>query len=628
MPQLIVSQNGSNYRVIPFTHTLSIGREKDNDFVLDSPQVSRHHGKVQQEDDQYYLIDSGSTNAIWVGNEKVSSIPLVNGMTFRIVDFFFTYVDEEQDLPARVFTGEEGTVEPNHQGHQEHKTILFGLESFIADKVDPDSAAFDLPKTGQFSLLLTIFHQLFGADEEPELLSVLLRSSIELVSADYGFVATRNPDGDLVYRATEQVDTKDAASFLCNDLINRAMESGVTAFGNCSSEEPASSKPRQGKPATLALCSPLFFEGQTEGCLYLAGIEPLIYSSGCSLQIELLLQYASSLLERLRYRVRINVEQQKLKSRLAARDETIIHSESMLRLYEDIKTISPINVPVLILGEAGTGKELIASALHSFSKRQGGYVTLNCSAIPEGLFESELFGSVKGAFHNAVDKPGKLEMAHNGTVFLDEIGDMALSLQPKLLRFLENREVIRLGDTRIKKLDVRVVAATNQDLDMMMQEKSFREDFYQRLSCFVLRVPPLRKRKEDIEPLTHYFLKRFAQEYGWPIPEVSDSALQALIDYSWPGNIRELKNTILRTSVQSRGKKITVEDLARISDMFGVGASQKFSPFPSLEEVEKKYIRKALKRTGWNISDAAKMVGVARSTFYQKMKKFHITAGE
>ncbi|MEA2115547.1 MAG: sigma 54-interacting transcriptional regulator [Thermodesulfobacteriota bacterium] len=626
MPQLIVSQNGSNYRVVTFKHALSIGRDADNELVLDSLQVSRHHGTVQKKDDNFYLSDCGSTNAIWLGNEKITSILLVNGLTFRIVDFFFTFVEEQQDTPARVFSEKEEQDARQDDDLLENKTILFGLDSFLPGDTKDETPGNELADT-HYSDLLNSFQLLVKADTESELFSLLLRSSLRLAGGHCGFIATRDAEDELVYRTTENM-APDTKKSLRNDLINRAMTTEATVLSNMTLDYIGSSGTRRNQLSQPAFCSPLFFEGHVEGCLYIEGSDQKPAAQQYPRQIELLLCYGSALLERLRYRVRISLEKQGLKNRLATTDETIIQSESMVRLYEDIKTIAPINVPVLILGEPGTGKELVASALHSFSKRQGGFVTLNCSAIPEGIFESELFGSVKGAFHNAVDKPGKLEMAHNGTLFLDEIGDMDLALQPKLLRFLENREITRLGDIRVKKLDVRIVAATNQDLDTMMQENKFREDFFQRLSCFVLNVPPLRERKEDIAPLINHFLKRFAHEYSWAVPGMSEPVLNALIHYAWPGNIRELRNTILRLSVQARGKNITTGDLARISDSIGQETHQQLVSFPSMEEMEKKYISKALDRAGWNISDAAKMIGIARSTFYQKMKKFQITAAK
>jgi len=268
----------------------------------------------------------------------------------------------------------------------------------------------------------------------------------------------------------------------------------------------------------------------------------------------------------------------------------------------------------------------VASALHNFSGRKGTYIPLNCAAIPEGIFESELFGSKKGAYHEATDKPGKLELAEGGTLFLDEVADMSLILQPKLLRFLENGEISRLGDTRTRRLDVRVVTATNRDVVAMIRDNLFRDDLFQRLSCFTLKVPPLRERVEDIEPLIHYFLKKFSAEYNWQEPRIADSGLQLLSQYQWPGNVRQLRNVLLRLAVQSQGRLISEREILGLSEEFGAMEPAKLEVFPSLEEVEKNHLKASLERADGNISDAAALVGIARSTFYQKMKKYDISA--
>ena len=394
MPQLIVSQNGSNYRVVTFKHDLSIGRDVDNELVLDSFQVSRHHGTVQQKDNNFYLTDCGSTNAIWVGNEKITSIRLVNGLTFRIVDYFLTFVDEQQDTPARVFSEREELNARQGLDLLENKTILFGLESFLPGDTKDGTHGNELAGT-QYSVLLNSFHLLVKAETESELFSLLLRSSLGLAGGHCGFIATRDAEDELVYRATENM-ALDNKKTLRNDLISRAMATEATVLSNMTLDYIGSSGTRKNQLSKPVFCSPLFFEGHVEGCLYIEGSDQKTAAQQYPRQLELLLCYGSALLERLRYQVRINLEKQGLKNRLATTDETIIHSDAMIRLYEDIRTIAPINVPVLILGEPGTGKELVASALHSFSKRQGGYVTLNCSAIPKEFLRVNCSARSKG----------------------------------------------------------------------------------------------------------------------------------------------------------------------------------------------------------------------------------------
>lgn len=316
-------------------------------------------------------------------------------------------------------------------------------------------------------------------------------------------------------------------------------------------------------------------------------------------------------------------EKERLKQHLF-QEGIIVESEKMIRLYRDVQAVAGINVPVLILGEPGVGKEHVAHALHNYSKAEGNFIALNCSSIPEGLFESELFGSVKGAFNTAVNKPGKLELADSGTIFLDEIGDMGLSLQPKLLRFMEDHEVTRLGDTKSKTVDARVVAATNQNLKAMMAQNTFREDFYQRLACIKLEVPPLREREDDIQPLAEFFLARFSKEQGWKVPALSSSATKLLENYHWPGNIRELRNNLLGTMIKAGGKTIYPRHLSAVSEKLKAAVKTPSQTFLSIEEMEKKHIKDALEIAGWNKTEAAKLLAISRDTLYKKITRYKL----
>lgn len=304
----------------------------------------------------------------------------------------------------------------------------------------------------------------------------------------------------------------------------------------------------------------------------------------------------------------------------------IAESNLMLDLFQDVEEIAQINVPVLILGPHGCGKEKIAQALHALSRTKGSFIALNCSAIPEGIFESELFGSVKGAYHGATDKPGKIEQAENGTIFLDEIGDMGLALQPKLLRFLEQRELTRLGDTRVRQVNVRVIAATNQNLKKMMEEKKFRPDLYQRLACIKLQVPALHERKEDILPLVNFFLEQFAREHDLQPQKISTAAIRKLMVYNWPGNVRELHNVLIAAAVKSRKGIIQPEHLTSLPEKLLADDMDGDETFFSLQEMEKYHIRKALQVTGGNRAKAARMLGISRDTLYKKIEKYDIGA--
>jgi formate hydrogenlyase transcriptional activator len=307
--------------------------------------------------------------------------------------------------------------------------------------------------------------------------------------------------------------------------------------------------------------------------------------------------------------------------------EGIIGQSSPLRrVLNMVEQVAPGDSTVLLLGETGTGKELIARAIHNCSSRRGqSFVKLNCAAIPSGLLESELFGHERGAFTGAItQKVGRIELADQGSLFLDEIGDIPLELQPKLLRVLQEREFERLGSTRTRRVDVRVVAATHRDLEGMILEKLFRSDLYYRLNVVPIFLPPLRERPEDIPLLVQHFMQQFARKVGKSIQMIPSGTMDALRRYPWPGNIRELANVIERAVILSSGPvlRISNRDLStRIVSRRDADRSQ------TLEEVERNHILTTLKETRWILSGprgAAARLGLNRSTLYFRMKKLGI----
>jgi len=301
-------------------------------------------------------------------------------------------------------------------------------------------------------------------------------------------------------------------------------------------------------------------------------------------------------------------------------------SSALRRVLQMVETVASGDSTVLLLGETGTGKELIARAIHSHSPRMDRpCVKLNCAAIPTGLLESELFGHERGSFTGAIaQKIGRLELAHQGSLFLDEIGDIPLELQPKLLRVLQEREFERLGSTRTQKVDVRIVAATHRDLEGMILEKQFRSDLYYRLNVFPIHVPPLREHPDDIPLLVQHFVQQASQRMRKTIDTIPSQTMEALIRYWWPGNIRELENAIERAVILSPGPvlRLSPRDLnSRITP------GQNTSRHQTLEEVERNHILSTLKETRWVLSGpsgAAARLGLNRSTLYFRMKKLGI----
>ena len=359
---------------------------------------------------------------------------------------------------------------------------------------------------------------------------------------------------------------------------------------------------------------------------------------------------------------RLADEVQNLRQEVSAtkvdREAKIVGQSRVVReLYKVIGKVSANDVSILITGESGTGKELIAKAIHQNSQRaKGPFVAVNCAAIPRDLLESELFGYRKGAFTGAEEnRPGYFELANQGTLFLDEVGDLPLNLQAKLLRVLQEKEVQRLGSSEAKAIDVRIFAATNQNLEKMVQERKFREDLFFRLNVIPIHLPPLRERKEDIPLLSEYFLSKLAQEAAIPVKVLSPEAMQMLESYRWPGNIRELENVIKRAAILSANETLHVQDFAFF---LGKGAedTQREIEEMGLEELiasrlqsflvklgdvettnlyetiiemaERPLIRLILRQTGHNQIRAAKILGINRNTLRKKIRTLRINAKE
>ncbi len=307
-------------------------------------------------------------------------------------------------------------------------------------------------------------------------------------------------------------------------------------------------------------------------------------------------------------------------------------SQTMRQLFEKIELIANSNSTVLIRGESGTGKELVARAIHSRSTRAARpFVAINCTAIPESLYEDELFGHKKGAFTGASEnRAGRLEQADRGTLFLDEIGNMRPELQAKLLRVLQEREFHRIGENDSIKVDVRVIAATNVDLEEKVKQNQFREDLYYRLNVISLFLPPLRERREDIPLLAAYFLEKKCASNGRPLKQLDEQAIKALTDFHWPGNVRQLENAVERAVVMSGDRsRLTADDFQELITcgqivLPSLGSSaQGLDLKTTVHELEKKLILESLSRSKGNKAKAAQMLNMKRSTFVEKLKRFY-----
>lgn len=304
-------------------------------------------------------------------------------------------------------------------------------------------------------------------------------------------------------------------------------------------------------------------------------------------------------------------------------------SSNMMKVIEMIRTVTPIKSTVLIKGESGTGKELVARAIHELGPRKKNpFISAACGAIPESLLEAELFGYEKGAFTGAVSQhKGRIELADMSTLFLDEIGDVSLKTQVGLLRFLQEREFRRVGGSEIIKVDVRIIAATNKNLEAMIEKGEFREDLYYRLNVIAIEVPPLRERKEDIPVLADHFLEKFSLDTGKKMYGYTDQAMRFLMEYDWPGNVRQLENTIEHAVVVAQEMEIKVGDFPEylVTSKINKEVTRDISEEQqSLEELEKEYILNTLQAQNWNIKRSAAILGINRVTLYNKIRRYNL----
>jgi len=330
-------------------------------------------------------------------------------------------------------------------------------------------------------------------------------------------------------------------------------------------------------------------------------------------------------------------ENRQLKAELGRRyefDNIIGRSPAMQEIFDTIERVAPTRATVLLAGESGTGKDLIARAIHFHSpRRDRPLVKINCTALPENLMESELFGYEKGAFTGAnTSKPGKFEQADTGTVFLDEIGDVPGAIQVKLLRVLQEREFERLGSNVVRHIDVRVIAATNQDLRAALEQGTFREDLYYRLNVVPINIPPLRERKQDIPFLANHFVKKLGPDSGGRVESITDAAVEKLLSYHWPGNVRELENVIERSLVMCAGTELDAADI-KLESAPGPGGTSRptseshFLPEGlSLDQYEQEIIREALRRADGNKSQAARMLGLTRNALRYRLTQMGLEA--
>jgi Nif-specific regulatory protein len=418
-------------------------------------------------------------------------------------------------------------------------------------------------------------------------------------------------------------------------IVGRVLEKGSPMIIPNVGDEPLflnKTGSRIGKDGISFLCVPITFKGESIGVL---SVDRIFKDKAITVNEDIrVLEIISSIIAQYvilwKHFRESEQERENLKFELKNKyslPNIIGFSDKMQEVFEAVRRVSDSKATVILYGESGTGKELIAKSIHYMSPRaKGPFIKFNCASIPEGLLESELFGHEKGAFTGAIStRKGKFELANGGTILLDEIGDLPVNLQPKILRVLQEKEFERVGGEKTAKVDVRLLAATSRNLEELVLKGMFREDLYYRLNVVPIFMPPIRERKEDIPLLVEHFFKRFNTENKKNV-SISADALRALVDYAWPGNVRELENTIERLVVMSDGKIIQPADLPmNLRLQTSKELLQKESLRAGIEDIEKSSILDALERTGWIQAKAARIIGLTPRQIGYKIRKYQIT---
>ncbi len=599
----------------------TMGKGLGNDVALQGHGVAEHHAQIVFDGRDFLLEELDRDADMAINGKKKRRARLVHGDRLQLgsVELGFSMFAEPMAAPK----SDDDDDAPEQAGPKSISAELAGVRKLFA-----------------FS------EKLIGRRDLDQLLETMLDDVIDLTHAQKGFLLllegaeaqAAEPDdgtpklrveGDrrLAIRAARNVRKEvitDVHGGISDSIVRQVIESGRpvivsdaladTTFGR--SDSVIAMK------LSSVMCAPLLSQGQVIGALYVGNdkIKHLFERT----QLELLSIFASQaslLLQNAMLLNGLRADKAKLVAELHDKrfGEIIGACPSMLEVFRKLQKVASTDISVLITGETGTGKELIAKEIHRRSPRQAGpFVTINCGAIPENLIESELFGHVKGAFTGAIaSRPGKFQAADKGTLFLDEIGELPLNLQVKLLRALQERVVVRVGDSRPEKVDIRIVAATNRNLEEEIRVNNFREDLYYRLNVVNIWLPPLRDRGDDVLIIAKVLLSKYADELASAVKGFSPSALAAIKKYSWPGNIRQLENRIKKALVLCENTLLSAEDLD-----LGPQAETPIMPLEKAkEEFQRRYVLEALERNNGNRTQTARDLGVDPRTIFRYLEK-------
>ncbi|MEK7449127.1 MAG: sigma 54-interacting transcriptional regulator [Planctomycetota bacterium] len=664
MPRLVISQGIGKGTVYEINSDVTLGRASSNRIQLLGKQISRNHALILKKDNHFVVKDLKSKNGVFVNGEKIAAPPILNKNDQIAIGSVLLIYEPDFEII--------GHPDSNLSGKTDNSTASGGLiilqeeestpTSLISTPVTEDTSLVEETnlmepgglkpsKISQISNLqelaivarrLKSLYQISSVisstlDEET-MLKQSMPVILEVFKCGRGAIIFSDPAGANPYPACNLNQKNEPFDItISQTVLNRVLKNRQAVISANTEIDPRFQLSRSIRldQVKSVLCVPLITKNKLLGAIYLDTQE--ITRSFEQGDIRLLVtigQQLATAVENARLYRQVDEEVKILRHKIKSEVNLVGEHRLMIEILDKIRKVSATDTTILLMGETGTGKELIAHAIHYESpRRHKSFVAVDCSAIPSGLLESELFGHEKGAFTGADrTKPGKFELANGGTLFLDEISTMPMDTQIKLLRVLEERKLTHVGGIKVINIEVRIIAASNRNLEEAIAQGNFREDLFYRLAVVPFIIPPLRERKSDISLLISYFIEKFNRETGKHVGAISPEALKMMAGYPWPGNVRELRNAIERAVVLCEKNIITPEDLPpAISQKIGkAGLAILSTNLPSADlatitkQVEKQYIIKALEESNGKKIKAAEILKISRPTLDKKLKEYNL----
>ncbi len=604
---------------------ISIGRIGTNQVAISDPALSRRHCLIVQDDGRFKIQDLQSRNGTLVNGTSITEHWLRHGDRVGVGDSLLLFLIQEES-PEHA-----STIEFEDDNLPMQATVLLRPEDAVylhpQTPTDEDSVSAALSRN--LNALLKVSQSVHSIHDPRELQEQVLQSIFEVAPAEDGAILL-DRHGEFTSTLARDRQGSEAPVRVSRTIVQQVMKEGVALLLNDVQHqtEYGGVKSLVASQVRSLLCVPLNVMDRVTGCVYISTRKSDVPFTEDHLQmVTALAAIASVALENVNQLDWLRQENRRLITEINLDHNMVGDSPAIREVLQVLSRVAPTETTVLIRGESGTGKELAARAIHNNSRRaEKPFVAINCAAITETLLESELFGHEQGAFTGAIaQKKGKLEAGNGGTVFLDEIGELPSGLQAKLLRVLQERELERVGGNRPIPVDIRVLAATNRNLEEAMKSGEFRQDLYFRLNVVALTMPPLRDHKQDIPRLAAYFVEKHSSRSSRPVKPIADRARACLMSYDWPGNVRELENAIERAVVLSVGDSLLLEDLPE--QILDLNPSPDYSTakyHAAVQDLKKKLILSAVKESSGNYTDAAKALGLHPNYLHRLIRNLNL----